>query len=235
VKVFEVGGHSARLPYIAMERLVGEDLAELLRKKRKLRFEEVISLVREVGAGLAAAHDAGIVHRDVKPRNVFHAQIPGASARVWKVLDFGVSKLIDNEASMTQDKVIGTPAYMAPEQAAGREVTPRSDVYALGVLAYRALTGRPAFTGDGMVETLSHVILAMPPPPSDAVRVNADVDLAFAIVMAKDPKERFASGAEFADALTRAAWGSLGPELRARGERVLAKNPWARVERVGTS
>jgi serine/threonine-protein kinase len=240
VRVHEVGGLDARLPYIAMERLSGEDLSDHLRRRGRLSLSEVLRLVREVGAGLAAAHDAGIVHRDIKPRNVFFADVsPGK--RTWKILDFGVSKLLHDDGSLTLDRIVGTPGYMAPEQASGRAVTPRTDIYALGVIAYRALTGRPVASSAGMGETLVQVMVGMPPAPSVARperprdaegALHTDVDLAFAIALAKEPDERFETGADFAMALDLASRGRLPLSLRLRAERLLARHPWAPAPRT---
>jgi serine/threonine-protein kinase len=115
---------------------------------------------------------------------------------------------------------------MAPEQASAGEVTHRTDLYALGVIAYRALTGRPAFTGDHTAETLYQVVYQMPPRPSEVARLHLDLDLVLMIAMAKRPPERFGSAAELADALEAASRGALTAELRARAERIGMKQPW---------
>jgi serine/threonine-protein kinase len=226
VRVLEVGGPDAAFPYIAMERLDGEDLADHLRRHRRLALPKVVQLVRDVGRGLEAARTAGIVHRDLKPRNVFLSEVQGSPRRIWKILDFGVSKLMNGEGTQTKDQIVGTPSYMAPEQASGGEVDHRTDLYALGVIAYRALTGRPAFTGDHTAETLYQVVYQMPPRPSDITKLPFDVDLVLTIAMAKRAAERFAGAAELADALHAASRGALDPELRARAERLAIKQPW---------
>jgi serine/threonine-protein kinase len=225
VRVLEIGGIDAPVPYMAMERLKGEDLADHLRRHRALSMSKTLTLVRHVGRGLEAARAAGIVHRDLKPRNLFFAE-DGLTRRKWKILDFGVSKLGDAEGTQTKDMLVGTPAYMAPEQANGGQVTHKTDLYALGVIAYRILTGRPAFTGERTAETLYQVVYQMPPKPSEVSRVPPDIDLALAIAIAKDPAARFDSGAELANALEAAGKSRLSPELRARGERLLEKMPW---------
>jgi tRNA A-37 threonylcarbamoyl transferase component Bud32 len=233
VRVLEIGGADAPFPYLAMERLTGEDLADHLRRHRRLALAKVVQLVRDVGRGLDAARMAGIVHRDLKPRNVFLSEVPGTPRtpprRTWKILAFGVSKLTDSDGTQTKDQIVGTPAYMAPEQASGGEVTHRTDLYALGVIAYRALTGRPAFTGDHTAETLYQVVYQMPPRPSDVARLHPDIDAVLTIGMAKRAAERFGSAAELADALEAAGRGALPPELRARAERLSMKQPWGTV------
>jgi serine/threonine-protein kinase len=209
-----------------MERLHGEDLADHLRRHRRLSLQKIVQLVRDVGRGLEAARAAGIVHRDLKPRNLFYAEVPGSPRRIWKILDFGVSKLMDGEGTQTKDVIVGTPAYMAPEQASAGEVSHLTDLYALGVIAYRALTGRPAFTGDHTAETLYQVVYQMPPRPSEVARLPPDVDRVLTIAMAKRPAERFATATELADALHAASRGALDADLRARAERLVLKQPW---------
>ena len=227
VRVLEIGGAEAPFPYLAMERLTGEDLADHLRRHRRLAHSKVVQLVSDVGRGLDAARKAGIVHRDLKPRNVFLSETPEKPPhRTWKILDFGVSKLTDSDGTQTKDQIIGTPAYMAPEQASGGEVSHRTDLYALGVIAYRALTGRPAFTGDHTAETLYQVVYQMPPRPSEVARIPRDIDLVLMIALAKNPSERFDTAMELADALEAASRGVLGAELRARAERLAMKQPW---------
>lgn len=226
VSVLEIGGLDAPLPYIAMERLFGEDLSDHLRTHRQLTMKKTVTLVRQVGRGLEAARVAGIVHRDLKPRNIFLADT-GGGHQVWKILDFGISKLQDGEATQqTKDMILGTPGYMAPEQASGKEVTHRTDLFALGAIAYRVLTGRPAFTGDQMAETIYQVVHTMPAQPSEIVRVHEDVDRVLAIALAKVPGDRFETAAELAAALEAAARGGLDPKLRARADRLLEKQPW---------
>jgi tRNA A-37 threonylcarbamoyl transferase component Bud32 len=231
VRVLEIGGAESPFPYLAMERLTGEDLADHLRRHRRLGLPRVVHLVRDVGRGLDAARMAGIVHRDLKPRNLFLSEVRGTPARrIWKILDFGVSKLEGGGDGMqTKDQILGTPAYMAPEQASGGEVSHLTDLYALGVIAYRALTGRPAFTGDHTAETLFQVVYQMPPRPSEVARLDPDVDHVLTIAMAKRPRDRFGSATELADALEAASRGGLAGDLRARAERLAVRYPWGTI------
>jgi eukaryotic-like serine/threonine-protein kinase len=223
VQVLDVSPPDARVPYIAMERLVGRDLSDYLREHKRMGVRAVLAMLREVGAGLDAARVAGIVHRDLKPRNLFLAR--EGERDVWKILDFGVARVAGDE-TMTGDQIVGTPNYMAPEQAQGAAVTHRTDLFALGVIAYRALTGHPAFEGQTTAEILFKVVHAMPLRPSVAAPLAPQVDLVLALATAKEPEERFASAAEFAGALEVAARGQIDAALRVRAERLLSRLPW---------
>ena len=224
VRVLDVSPPDAPMPYLAMERLVGRDLSDHLREHKRMGVKSVLSLLRQVGVGLDAARVAGVVHRDLKPRNLFFAR--EGEREIWKILDFGVAR-VAGEETLTQDQIIGTPNYMAPEQANGAAVTHRTDLFALGVIAYRALTGHPAFEGETTAEILYKVVHTMPLRPSAAAPLPAELDLALAIAIAKNPVDRFASAGEFATAIEDAARGRLEPAFRIRGERLLASLPWA--------
>ena len=225
VRVIEASPADAPIPYLAMERLHGEDLATHLRDKKRMGIRRLVTMLRHIGAGLDAAHAAGIVHRDLKPRNIFCAQKKGADD-VWKILDFGVSKLDTGDNTLTRGQLVGTPAYMAPEQARALPVGPRADIFAIGVIAYRALTGSPPFSGDTNVEILFRVSHAMPLRPSDLANLPEAVDEVLAIALAKDPQDRFATATELAAALDAATRGRIDPMLSARARAVLAALPW---------
>ncbi|HTM19427.1 MAG TPA: serine/threonine-protein kinase, partial [Kofleriaceae bacterium] len=208
VHTLEVGDASAQLPYIAMERLVGGDLAGQLRSERRLKLDRVVVLVREVAAGLEAARAASIVHRDLKPHNLFLHEPPGGPP-TWKILDFGVSKLSSHGGTLTAGHVVGTPMYMAPEQAQGKEVDHRADVYSLAAVAYRALTGRPPFSGKDTPSILYQVVYDTPPEAGTLVRMPAAVSRVLAVGLAKSAADRYATALQLADALTAAARGSV--------------------------
>lgn len=233
VRVLAVADRSAAIPYIAMERLHGKDLSDYLREHKRMSLDAVLNLIRQVGAGLEAARAAGVVHRDLKPRNVFLARYGAKGAKgerkheQWKILDFGVSKVTSEDATMTRSRMVGTPSYMAPEQISGGHVDHRTDLFALGVIAYRALTGRPPFSGDVESEILHKVLNAMPPPPSHLAPVPVEADVVMAIAIAKTPADRFDSADELAQALEAAANGHVSAELRARAAQILAKHPWS--------
>ena len=228
VKILDAAGGDAPIPYIAMERLHGEDLASHLRDKKRMPLKRVVRMLIEVAAGIDAAHAAGIIHRDLKPRNVFCARPAGGAKgkEVWKVLDFGVSKLESGEGTLTHDRLVGTPAYMAPEQARGSRVGPLADVFALGVIAYRAITGAPPFTGDTNSDILFGVMYAMPLAPSTLVKMPDTVDSVLAVALAKDPNDRYASAGDFAKALDLASQGRIDDATARRARKLLEAMPW---------
>jgi len=225
VKVLEVSDDTAPIPYLAMERLEGDDLATHLRKRRRLTTREVVDLVDQISLGLEAARLGGIVHRDLKPQNLFLAEYPRAKP-IWKALDFGVSKLVGHDGTLTRDHVVGTPGYMSPEQARGGDVDHRADVYGLSAIAYRALTGRPLFTGGDVPSILYAVVHRMPQRPSLLFELETDVDDVLAIGLAKKRDERFDTAGELAHALKSASRGRLEHKYRVRAQRLLEANPW---------
>ncbi len=224
VKVLEVAGSSSSVPYLAMERLHGQSLADMLRESTRLKLDEVVAMMNELARGISVAHAAGVIHRDLKPRNLF--QHRDGKVRVWKILDFGVSKLAGERGTLTGGNIIGTPSYMSPEQARGHEVDHRTDIHALGLVAYRALTGRPAFTGPDVPAILYAVTHDMPPAPTEMARLPAGVDLALIVAFAKDPARRYGSATELAAGLAGAARGVLDADLAVRAASLLRDRPW---------
>ncbi len=225
--VARVLDHSAPgepVQYLAMERLVGTSLADLVRR-RGMAVSEVLELLDQVATAIDLAHRSGIVHRDLKPSNLFRQDVAGRRV-LWKVLDFGVSKLTDSDSSLTGGGMVGTPGYMAPEQAFGGEVGPAADVFSLGAIAFRALVGRPAFSGPDVLAILDAISDAMPPRPTALAPLPTDVDLALAIAMAKEPEHRFGSARELADAVAAACRAELSDDLRRRGEALALLFPW---------
>jgi eukaryotic-like serine/threonine-protein kinase len=212
-------------PYIAMELLVGHDLAWHLRQKRKLPPGEVLELCAQIAGALSEAERADIVHRDLKPQNVFYHQPDGAQP-VWKVLDFGVSKLLGSTGTLTGGAIVGTPGYMAPEQARGEDVGPEADVFALAAIAYRALTGRPAFSGKDMPRVLFDVCYVQPSRPGRLAEVSEDVERALALGLAKNSRDRLSSARAFAEALSAAFAERLDARLRQRADTLLMQQPW---------
>lgn len=235
VRVFEVGELSGGVPYIAMELLRGHDLAWHLRHNQEIDPAFVFDLIDQVAAGLQAAHDAAVIHRDLKPQNLFLTEPEGDSPPTWKILDFGISKLKGSSGTLTQNMILGTPGYMAPEQAQSLETDARSDIFSLGAVAYRALTGQPPFSGGDMLQTLFEVVYRNPVRPSELCPdLPDDVELVLAIALAKKPNDRFSSATELASALRAAGRGELDRSLRERGRSLLVQSPWARSSMEAT-
>jgi serine/threonine protein kinase len=198
VPIFQVD-EDRGVPYIAMPFLKGEPLDKRLKGTNPLPIAEVLRIGREAAKGLRAAHAAGLVHRDIKPANLW---LEGEEDRV-KILDFGLARAAADGAQLTQQGVIiGTPAYMAPEQAAGKTVDSRCDLFSLGCVLYRMSTGQQPFKGPDMVSTLMAVATHEPVPP---VELCPELPQAFSdLVMellAKEPEERPESAKVVADAL----------------------------------
>jgi serine/threonine protein kinase len=191
VGVFDVNTSADGRPYIVAELLEGEELGKYLERLGKLPVAEAVHIVRQVCHALGAAHTAGIVHRDVKPENVFLA---GPNATV-KVLDFGISKVAEFSDGLTKTgTVLGTPDYMAPEQARGDRVDGRADIYAVGAILYRALTGRKPFDGQDPMAILTAVLTQEPERPSTLEpSIPLSLELIVQRTMAKSPNERFSS------------------------------------------
>jgi serine/threonine-protein kinase len=183
------------------ELLEGEELGQHLDRVGKLPLSAAIDIVRQICRALSAAHARGVVHRDMKPENVF--LVRGSEPPQVKVLDFGISKLGDGPSTLTRTgMVMGTPAYMPPEQARGERVDHRVDIYAAGAILYRALTGIKPFEDLDVMATLTAVIADEPRRPSTVERsIPVGLELVIQRAMAKDPDERYASFAEFEAAL----------------------------------
>ena len=190
--------------FIVMELLEGRSLRAELRRGGPMAAPEAVAVMRQICAAVDAAHLAGVLHRDLKTDNIWLEGAPGG-ARTAKVLDFGLAKLTDEEgaASLTgSGKIMGTPAYMSPEQCRGEAVDERSDVYALGCIAYELVTGAPPFRGKGAWGLVYQHIYEEPRPPSDVVPdVPREVEAAILKALAKSPDRRFATAADFGAAI----------------------------------
>ena len=193
-------------PYLAMELLDGRSLGDVLRERsgEPLPEARVVGITLQVLAALEAAHAAGIVHRDIKPDNLFLAQRPDGTDLV-KVLDFGTAKLLSarEDMALTREGVLlGTLTYMPPEQARGEEVDARADLYALGACTYVALTGRKPFEAPNLPALLL-AIQHRPPTPITTLRPEVRPDVAAVIerALAKRRDDRFPSARAMADAL----------------------------------
>jgi hypothetical protein len=197
-------------PYLVLEFLQGESLASRLR--HPMGVEEVQRILRQVGSALQAAHAHGVIHRDLKPDNIFIVTEP--MGEVVKVLDFGISKVVDSTTLQTQEAVlVGTPAYMSPEQALGnnKDVGPQSDVFALGAIAYEMLAGVQPFAGESIAQ-LVFKIAYEPHRPLTSVKEGLPANVVQAVERAllKDRTQRYPDVAAFIEELT----GSPLPQTR---------------------
>ena len=184
ITVFDVGETGSR-PFIAMEYVPGESLAEMVARRASLSLPQKLALADDLCNGLAHAHDAGVVHRDVKPANLMIDR-----DGTLRIVDFGIAHL--SESTMTEDKVLGTVNYMSPEQLTGRPVDQRTDVFAVGAVLYELLTGHKAFPG-GMREGVLDRILTGTPEPLQPICAAIDAGLSRIVgrALQKDPAARY--------------------------------------------
>lgn len=190
-RVYDYGDPGPRHPpYLVMELIAGNSLASVLHTSGALDAATTMDIVAQVAAGLQAAHQAGLVHRDIKPANLLLS-----TAGVVKITDFGISHAAGSAPMTSTGMIIGTPAYLAPERAAGAQATPASDLYALGAVGYECLTGTPPFAGTGIEVALAHRDRAFPPLPPSVPAPVADL---VTRLTAKNPADRPSAAAEVA-------------------------------------
>ena len=214
VGVFDYG-ETADVAYIVMEYIDGPPLKNLLDKQERFTIATTVRIMEDLLSGLKFSHDRGVVHRDIKPANIMLTSEGQA-----KIADFGIARI--ESSSMTQaGTVLGTPAYMSPEQIMGQVVDARSDIYSSGVLLYQLLTGERPFEG-GMSAIMHKALNTEPPLPSQiSVTSPTPFDTVVRKAMAKRPEERFANAAEFAAAIRDAASGRAAvqtPPLESAGD-----------------
>ena len=227
IDIDEVDGQ----PFLVLELMEGQDLSTRIKTAGPLGLEETAEMVQQLAAGLDVAHRAGVVHRDLKPDNVFLCPRPDGRFTV-KILDFGVSKIRGNATALTNDiAILGTPDYMSPEQAVGHadDVHPASDVFALGGIAYAALTGHRPFVASS-VPALLRQICDEEPVPIGELRpdVPPGVDDAIAVAMAKKPVERYTTASDFARDLRAAIDGHHDARVAERARRITRGRPTGR-------
>ncbi len=202
VQTLDFGVHE-KVPFIAMELLQGETLAERLQTRGHLTPAEVVNLIIQIGRAVAKAHDLGIVHRDLKPENIFLVQ--NEDDEVAKVLDFGIAKLCGSSTQLISatrtGSVMGTPHYMSPEQAEGKAVDPRTDIWALGVISYECMLGSRPFDGEGIGELVLKICARPMPVPSSVGAVPLGFDDWFARACARDREQRFSTVRELIEGL----------------------------------
>jgi len=231
VPVFDFGRIDDQV-FIAMERVEGKDLGSTLTRGGALQPLLAAFVAAECCQALDYAHHRrgpdglalGIVHRDVTPRNVMLSW----SGEV-KLTDFGIASLAGDAAA-----VIGTPGYMAPEQAKGESVDHRADVYAVGAVLYRCITGRAPFSGTDHAAMLYAMVHDMPIRPGAIAHLDRDVDRVLAVALAKRRNDRFGSVKELADVLESAFDGKLAPRIRVAADGLLRSLPWREVDTAPT-
>ncbi len=207
VDITDFGTTDAGTVFFAMEFLDGHDLGTVLARDGALPWPRARDIAVQVARALAAAHSKGIIHRDLKPENIFLVEREGRKDFV-KVVDFGIAKLIgldESQRKLTKTGVIfGTPDYMSPEQATGRPLDQRADVYALGVILYEMVAGRVPFDAPSFMAILTKHMFEDPLPPSLAapeLDIDAAVDALILKALEKEPDKRFQSMSEFAEAM----------------------------------
>ncbi len=210
----------SRLPFFVMEYLDGEDLRIVLKREGALPWPRARELMLQICAALDAAHGIGVVHRDIKPANCF-LSVDRHGAETVKVLDFGLAKVTSHEslsAITSHGAVMGTPEYIAPERVLNRPADHRADIYSLGVLLYRMVTGKVPFTGQSATEVVTAHVRQAPPSPRTAapdVDISPELEAVILKAMAKSPKDRFASAEELWEALY-----ALSPDVGPDGETI---------------
>jgi serine/threonine protein kinase len=202
VRVFDFGQTASGDPFIVMEHLEGEDLGTALGRLGRLRPPKAIRTLLPIAHALMAAHGKGIVHRDLKPENVFLARVEGDRLQP-KIVDFGIAQVDRAKTSHASlaGGLLGSPAYMAPEQARGGEVDHRADVWSFSVVLYEVIAGRRPFIGDTPEAVLHAIVSAEPAPFPSEVGVDGPL---FSIIqrgLAKNPADRFPSMKEFGETL----------------------------------
>ena len=217
VSVYD-SGTDGNTPYIVMEFIEGRTLADYLGSGKTIPPMEAAKIAQDIAESLAVAHAQGVIHRDIKPANVMVTR----DGKVL-VMDFGIARLISGPETAPQTSaVLGTASYLSPEQAQGQPVDARTDIYALGVVMYEMLTGRPPFTGDSPMAIAYKQVNATPPAPSSAnPDVPPELDAIVMRALSKNPANRYQTGKEFADDLERARTGGqvlATPLLPAGGE-----------------
>jgi serine/threonine protein kinase len=231
VTIYQVGEDQG-VPFLAMELLPGESFAARLKHSRRLPLADALRIGRETAAGLAVAHRHGIIHRDIKPANVWLDA--GAGDRV-KILDFGLARPAvpaGGQHLTHSGAILGTPAYMAPEQAQARPVDGRADLFSLGVVLYRLCTGELPFRGTDVVRTLLALVTQEPRPPHvlQPATPRALSDLIVKL-LAKDPADRFSSAQVVVDQLAalETECGHAAPPAAAETLPALSRPPPSRL------
>jgi serine/threonine protein kinase len=201
VTVHEFGFSEQSMPYIVMDFVEGIPLSAHIKQSGYIAIPEAMDICLQIADGLDHAHSRNVLHRDMKPSNIMLSPAQNAGHQV-KIVDFGIAKMLDGEGGslVTQSgEVFGSPPYLSPEQALGKKVDKRADVYSLGCMLFEMLTGKPPFMGDSAMSTIHMQIVDPPPTLAEAAKRNGFSNLAFSPVLeyivqwmlAKDPQERY--------------------------------------------
>ncbi len=186
------------IDFIVMPYIEGENLQRVLRNKGPFSLEEFLHYARQMASALSAAHNKGIIHRDIKPSNIMITR-----EGLVKILDFGLAKFTGAEESLTSaDVVVGTLAYMSPEQCRGEKLTPASDVFSMGIVFYEMLTGENPFRGEDTGSTFYKLLHEDPPPPSHKKQLPPELDRVLMKALEKEPSKRYRDGGELLKALS---------------------------------
>ncbi len=216
VKTKEYGVTDDGYPFMVMEYLSGEDLGTRLSRQGALDLADALDLFYQLCDTMSYAHAQGVVHRDLKPSNIMMLQDPASKQRI-KIVDFGIAKVIYSDENSTQSdltrtgQIIGSPPYMSPEQALGKKIDFRTDIYSAGCVIYHALTGAPPIHGDSSIETLFKHVHEVPPSMSEASlgrQFPPALEEAVATALKKDPAQRFQTFDEFKQALIAVQMGN---------------------------
>jgi hypothetical protein len=201
IRIHDLGEARPGLLYLSMEYLQGRTLAEVIAARGLVPISECVDILGQICNGLTAAHDAGVIHRDLKPGNVLIGE-----RNAVKIIDFGLATAAAVEGGTATGLLLGTPYYMSPEQVRGRRVDAASDVYSLGALAYHLVTGRPPFSGENAIAVgFAHLSEVPARPRQLRSDVPVELDAAIMSALAKEPDGRPRSAAELRTAMTAPA------------------------------
>ena len=197
IRIHDLGEASGGLLYLSMEYFAARTLADVMAARGLLPLVEARDILDQICVGLAAAHAAGVIHRDMKPQNVLVGE-----RNMVKIIDFGLAKATATAGMTATGLILGTPHYMSPEQVRGRDVDARSDVYSVGALAFHLLTGRPPFVGDNVIAIgFAHCMEEAPSLRALRPEVSETIDAAIRRCLAKKPEDRPPSVSELRTAL----------------------------------